>query len=563
MKYMARVILIISTGFILFWTMYINPASASNGIDNIGPKTEQVKNERYGHIYYVSVRSGSDKKGDGSAVKPWQTLVFALRQIGDVSVSSPCAIFTAAGKYDQGTVHMRAFIDIYGGFEDRSWERDIDEYKTELDGQGVRRVVIGADKSKIDGFTIQHGLGEGHGGAILCDDTSPEISNNYILDNLAAGPMHFNRNRIHQEGHHGGAIACLYNAVPVIRNNYFQGNKTAIGNGGAVAFYGWLRLPDAPEPVLENNRMTGGLQALLENNIFIHNIAGMDDLSRTRSSNGGAVSCAFEARPVIRNNLLIGNQARGRGDAGGIYVEYFSYPLIEGNRIVGNIGDDDGGGIYVMKLSHPVIRENLITGNWTLGGGVGGIRISKEGRATISANKIFANPGGGIQCVDSYVEIENNLIFNNSGAYGIYFSSNFDYMKPSFIRENTIRENRKGDFIVAKNTAQAPLFAKNNVDDQSIEEGPGNFNTDPAFVDDGFNGEFVGMIHDRQGMSYQVEIKEPLPDEPDLQGRIIKIGDHWGVIRTSRGHRLVVWGDFEILPPTISRFEIVPSYSVK
>jgi len=553
----------ISTGFVMFWSICTSPVCASNGIENIGPKTEQVNTGRYGHIYYVSVKSGSDKKGDGTRSNPWKTLVFAMQQIKDGSESSPGAVFTAAGCYDQGTIVMVSFIDLYGGFEDQNWQRNIDDYKTVLDGQGVRRVVIGANRAKIDGFTIQNGLGAGHGGGILCDDTSPDITNNYILNNVAAEPLHFNRARIHQEGHHGGGIACLYNAVPVIRNNYFKGNKTAIGNGGAVAFYGWLRMAGAPETSVEHNRMVGGLQAVLENNIFIHNIAGLDDLSRTRSSNGGAVSCAFEARPVIRNNLIIGNQARGRGDAGGIYVEYFSYPLIEDNRILGNIGDDDGGGIYVMKLSHPLIIGNLIAGNWTLGGGVGGIRISKEGRATIRNNRIFENPGGGIQCVDSYVEIEKNIIVKNKDDYGIYFSTLYDYAQPSLISGNIIRDNAKGDFILANNPARMPLFKKNNVDDKSINLGQANINLTPEYLNDSIRGEFTAMVRDKQRLFYQMKVSPSLTGLKDLKGRLIEIADHWGVISDFSDNGLVVWGDFEELPENSGQYEILPDYSIK
>jgi len=561
MKSKEALLLSITTVFVLFFTALLCPVSAANGIENLGPKTEQVNKESYGQICYVSVNRGSDKNGDGTVSNPWKTLVFALKQIREASESSACAVFTAAGRYDQGTIVMKSFVDLYGGFEDQNWQRNIETYKTELDGQGVRRVVIGANQAKIDGFTIRNGLGESHGGGLLCDDTSPQISNNFILNNTVAEPQHFNRARIHQEGHHGGGIACLYNAVPVIRNNYFEGNKTAIGNGGAVAFYGWLRLKGAPEPGIEKNRMVGGLQAVLENNIIIHNIAGMDDLTRTRSSNGGAVSCAFEARPVIRNNLIIGNQARGRGDAGGIYVEYFSYPLIEGNRIIGNIGDDDGGGIYVMKLSHPLIKENLIAGNWTLGGGVGGIRISKEGRATIRNNKIFENPGGGIQCVDSYVEIEENLIVNNKGAYGVYFSTLYDYAKPSLISENIIRDNIKGDFVLAENSAQMPLFEKNNVDDESISQGRANINRSPEFSDDRRNGEFTDIRYDGQRLLYFLKVNPSLAGSKDLQGRLIKIADHWGVISDFHDGALAVWGDFEGLPDNSGRFEILPGYS--
>ena len=148
MKYKTRFLLIINAAFVLFWTVCSSPVCASNGIENIGPKTEQVNKGRYGHIYYVSVKSGSDKKGDGTRSKPWKTLVFAMQQIREGSESSPGAVFTAAGCYDQGTIMMVSFIDLYGGFEDQNWQRNIDDYKTVLDNNANTYYnQVGADCS--------------------------------------------------------------------------------------------------------------------------------------------------------------------------------------------------------------------------------------------------------------------------------------------------------------------------------------------------------------------------------------------------------------------------------
>jgi hypothetical protein len=538
------------------------PASLSmRNPDQVGPKTEQVNTEKYRQIFYVSLKAGSDQKGDGTKSNPWQTLVHALLSIDGLPQSSPCAVFVAAGVYDQGTIIMKPSVDLYGGFDPGTWQRDIHKFPTSLDGEGVRRVVFGADQAKIDGFTICHGLGDTHGGGILCDDTSPEITNNFIVDNLVTEPADFNHARIHQDGHHGGGIACLYNAVPVIKNNLFRGNRTAIGNGGAIAFYGWVRLKDAPETSVENSRMTGGLQAVLENNVFIGNSAGINDLSRTRSSNGGAVSCAFEARPLIRNNLIIGNQARGRGDAGGIYCEYFSYPLIEGNWIIGNSGDDDGGGIYVMKQSHPLIKDNFIAGNWTLGGGVGGIRLSKEGRAGIVQNLIIENPGGGVSCVDAYMLLEDNLILKNINARGVSYSNVFSYMQPSMIRNNIIRENEKGALVILKNAGSPPQIENNNMDIANGLDSNQYFDRDPGFVSDVLDGVVSEIIFDTATFQSRIKIKEPLSANKNLAGRVVRIGGNWGVITEYTEQTLTVWGNIFTAEKQDMTFEILSSYS--
>ena len=385
----------------------------------IGPKTIEVDIGIYQKVFYVSQKYGSDQNNDGSKNKPWQSINFALSKVINASPAQQHAIIVAEGIYSKSTIKMVEYADLYGGFSSKNWERDIDKYATILDGESVRRVVEGADHARLDGFTVRNGLSRSHGGGILCDDTSPTISNNLIVNNFVLEPEEFNHNRIHQEGHIGGGVACLYNAVPTIINNVFYGNRTSIGMGGAIAFYGWFRKKDAPSTGVENNRISGGLRGTVENNVIINNIAGINDVFRTRSSSGGGIACAYESRPVINNNLVALNQAMGNSDAGGIYCEYYSDPDIIGNWILGNIGDDDGGGFYTMRLGHPLLKENIIAGNFTTGRGIGGIRISKEGRARIVDNVIVQNPGGGVMCVDSYIELIHNVIASN--PYGIGF----------------------------------------------------------------------------------------------------------------------------------------------
>jgi len=531
-------------------------------VDIVGPKTESIDQNIYKKIIYVSVTTGSDKTGKGTKQNPWQTVTFALSKFPNASDPMCCALFIAAGIYNQGTVLMKEYIDLYGGFNPETWERDINTNRTILDGEGARRVVVGASHARLDGFTVANGLSKSHGGGILCDDTSPLISNNYITNNAVLEPSNFNHQRIHQEGQHGGGIACMYNAVPQIYNNVFYGNRTFIGYGAGIVFYGWVRIPGAPETTVERNIITGGVRARLENNVFVGNIAGVNDLSRTRSSSGGAIACAYEARPDIINNVVVNNIAKGRSDAGGIYNEYFSYPLIKGNWILGNISDDDGGGFYTMKLGHPVLEKNIFAGNWTRGGGVGGIRLSKEGRATLKDNIIIYNPGGGVRSVDSYMELEDNIIMHNPGAAGLAYSNLYSYMQPAIVRGNVIRENEKGAFLVLNNAGPAPLFEKNNIDDQNVSQGTQNFDRPPKFIDDGISGKVKEIRFDPLRIQSRVEIEPLLPDDRNLAGRVLRVGERWGVIIESHDRTITVWGELQGADRKDLVFEILPTYSI-
>jgi hypothetical protein len=456
---------------------------------------------------------------------------------------------------------MQEWIDLYGGFDPENWKRDIVKHETILDGRGLRRVVIGQNNSRLDGFVIANGLSRSHGAGILCDDTSPIITNNVIVRNLVLEPENFNRNRIHQEGNHGGGIASLFNAVPVIKNNLIAGNRTSAGTGAGIAFYGWLRLEGAPKTWVEDNILKGGLRAVVENNVIIHNISGANDYSRTRSSSGGGISCAHEARPVIRNNVVIANEARGRSDAGGIYSEYYSYPQIEGNWILGNICDDDGGGIYTMKLGNPVIENNVIAGNWTHGGGAGGIRISKEGRATILSNLIIYNPGGGVRSVDSYIKLEDNVILYNSGSSGFAYSNNFSYMGSGIIKNNIIRDNEKGAIDISTNNGPELLIENNNVDDDWKSKGKDNYDKIPLFREKSVMGKVIKIAVDMKTYTSTLTINADSNINKDIEGKVIRIADDWGVIKSIENDTLKIWGLINSSDKESADYEILSLYS--
>jgi len=554
---MKKILLRVSLALLVFCNYSIGQ---SKDIAKVGPVTEKVDLTRYSHVYYVSQTNGSDKDGNGSQSKPWNTLLHALTTITDNLESSRTALLVAMGTYKEGTVQMKPFVDIFGGFKAGSWERDIYSYPTILNGDYSRRVVVGADDSRIDGVTITNGIARSEGGGVLCEDTSPEISNCFIVNNCSLEPENFNTVRIHQKGNEGGGIACLYNAVPIIRNNIFYRNRTSVGNGGALSFYGWLRERHATDKRIENNFMEGSGRGVVRNNVFIQNTAGINDITQTRSSNGGAISCSNEARPIIENNVIASNRAKGNSDAGGIYVEDFSYPTIHDNRIVGNIADDDGGGIYIMRLSHAVVTNNFIAGNWTTNGGAGGIRLSKEGRALISDNTIVENQsGGGIQCIDSYMELRNNIIMNNKGKTSIRYSNNFSYFIPSPVENNIILGNEGKVSLETKKGAKIDV---NNNDVNEKVAGKNNKYQPVKLNSKSISGEVVKHAFDEQHYQTMIETKDS--DNPQsLLGRTIHIGNFWSVVCRVDDNRLYVWGNAAEHIADSSGLEILSDYQLQ
>ncbi|MCA9412522.1 MAG: DUF1565 domain-containing protein, partial [Candidatus Omnitrophica bacterium] len=291
-----------------------------------GPRSEPVSLDNYDQVIYVAAGSSAGQKADGSETAPFGSITQALSS-AKPSSDKRVAILVAMGTYTEETLQMEGGIDLFGGYSTKDWKRDIGANKTLLNGDHNRRVLLGADDSRLDGFTIVGGRTDGFGGGLLCESASPEITNNVFRDNGTTRPSDFNTaHTIHQEGNGGGAIA-LMGSSPVIRGNLFSGNHTEVGNGGALLCLS-----------LSSPRV--------EKNLFVGNISGTKD-EQTRSSNGGAIGCSDYSDPRIDGNVLVENYASGRGDAGGIYLEYHCDARIARNLLTRNTSDDDGAAIYV------------------------------------------------------------------------------------------------------------------------------------------------------------------------------------------------------------------------
>jgi len=271
----------------------------------------------------------------------------------------------------------------------------------------------------------------------------------------------------------------------------------------------------------------------------------------------GAISCAFEARPIIENNLIACNQAKGRSDAGGIYCEDFSYPIIKGNWILGNISDDDGGGIYTNHTGHAVITQNYVAGNWTLGNGAGGIRISKEGRASIFDNIIVHNQtGGGVVLVDGYMELMNNIIMSNKGNASIRFSNHFNYISPSTISGNIISKNESK--ILIETAYDGQLSVENN-NMGKLEWIDGNYSQPINIDNDEMELTIKNMKFDLNSYQTIIEVDEAL-GKKSLVDRTIRIGQFWSVITKVENGKIFIWGNYNWRPQGQKKIIILSEY---
>jgi hypothetical protein len=173
----------------------------------------------------------------------------------------------------------------------------------------------GEDTSSVlSGFTIINGYGpeEGFyrwgpgfcGGAVLCNASSPTISDCVLVGNLA---------------YYGGAIYA-HKSRSYLTRCAFNGNTAEFDGGG-----------------LYNS----------ESNLFLTNC--LFDFNRAIQYGGGGI-CNYQSTPVLTNCTFTGNSAATSG--GAIYNQFKSYPILTNCILWDNSSDEIVGGTSIVTYSN-------------------------------------------------------------------------------------------------------------------------------------------------------------------------------------------------------------------
>ena len=505
----------------LFLLVFLFAFTAAAAAQEAGPRTQKVEGNKYSKIYYVSATKGSDTTGNGSINKPWKSITFALSSINDASQGKQYAIEVAEGKYDEPTIQLKKFVDIYGGFNADKWDRDIFTYETVLEGSGKHRIALGNDNTRIDGFTFRGGTVRGDGGAILCKSVSPTISNNFFRTNKTLGPENWHPKFWHEKANDGGAICCSDGATAVIVNNVFYKNETENGRGAGIAL---------------NNKCGGEIF----NNVFIKNVSGLNDPSR--SSDGGAVSVFNWSHPLIEGNIIIDNKSLTHNDAGGVWVALWSSAVVSKNVFLDNESGDDAGALFVGGQEHRydrpldtmppkdkffvTIDRNIFMGNRNPSNNSGVTRFTMESRGKFSNNLCAYNNGVYFQRCEA--EIVNNTMMENL----LLIETKFD-LKGNQVYNNIMWGGMHVD---------APAVFENN-DSKEPVKGKGNISADPGFKNDAFQIIPHSTAYDPFRFITTVFVSGAKYKKDELKGRIIKAGDTWGVVKSNSAENIEVWND--------------------
>lgn len=503
---------------------------------------------RYRVVLHVTAAQGDDIKGDGSLAKPLASVVRALELAGRPTATAPVAVLVTQGRYAQPTFGLKPHVDLYGGFASPGGARDIYRHASILDGGEQNRIAIGSDYARVDGFHFQNGRVRGKGAALLCDGTSPTVTNCVFTNNRTLIPVPWNPPLLHETANDGGAIMCLNGAAPRIEQNIFYDNSTECGRGAALA------CDRAANPVVIGN-------------VFANNRAGLAD--PMRSSDGGAVSYFRWSGGVFEDNVIVANESLTKNDAGGVFVALWSAPRITGNRFVANEGGDDAGGLFLGGQEHRydapldpypaadkfniTVERNVFVGNSNSAKNSGAMRVTMETRARFAHN-LFAENAGGFYLQRSEITAERNTIWQDW---------RFLEDKPSLGASRFTGNILKGP----AGPVEARVTFERNAAEPSVPGGP-HLAVEDIFADDALAGELSGLRFDPVTCLTTLTTKAPLPAGVDLAGRLVRMSDgpkggQWRVIARAAGQELVVWGRLDAVTKAPKKFEVLRTFTPK
>ena len=504
-------------------------AESSSATELIGQRTEAVDLNKYSTVVYVN--SSAEKEGDGSKSSPFKTIIKAMDKVTGANRNNPVAILVSAGNYTESEITAIPWVDLLGGFNPENWERDVILNKSVINGIEGKRIMVGANNFKVDGFNFIGAIYKGKGAVIYCDGVSPTISNNLFEKNKTQKPDNWHPKFWHETANDGGALYFTNGADPVITNNVFAGNKTENGRGGAIA-------------------CAAKCQPVIRYNVFVDNMTGLNDPAR--SSDGGAISIFNKCNATIENNYIVGNTALAKNDAGGIFIALWSSAHLENNVLVDNEAGDDAGAIFVGGQEHRydgpldpmpskkdfyvTIVKNTIIGNRNSSMNSGVMRFTMESRGEVSNNVTAFN--NGVYFQRSEVAVKNNLFLDN-----FLFVETKEDLKPGSIIDNVIW----GDYVQEVEA----IVKGNKIRGKNLN----NLN----FANDGKELAVISTTKTKGAYNTEVLVTGLNARVDEWVGRVAKSGAKYGIIKSSTGNTLSIWGNFE----SVDHLSILPTYTIK
>lgn len=409
---------------------------------------------------YVSP-TGSDTAGCGTSSLPCATIGQALSSISDGTV-----LRVGRGKYTE-TVTLPTSVELLGGYEETSWQRDVSAYTTTINANGAGSAVTasGTLTVTIEGFEITgSGVGLLLTGSITGRVASNHIHHNTIglrLSSSAAPIVEYNTISYNTRGAELSTLSLFQHNVishnsisgyahgaglyiagsPTVVSNTIEYNSATTGYGGGVYVvsgnpefgHNQFRYNQAGNPYY--GATGGGMQIECQycTGIRIHHNVFEANYSRANGAGVFAKSFGEIADNVFTNNTtgyyasaigLWGSGSSGTvnrntmsGGAGpAVYVTYHATPVFENNLIE----DNNGIGLIFDNGASVTLRRNRVARNSD-----GALQIQSTGRGDLTNDVLIDNTRSslspGIQ-VSGTVQLRNVTLARNAGGDGAALS---------------------------------------------------------------------------------------------------------------------------------------------
>ncbi len=267
-------------------------------------------------VGYGVFRVSANQTANPGNGESWNTAFDTIQKGVDAAFAAGGgSVWVAAGTYVSTTdpvVVLREYVSVYGGFagnENVLEARNPAAHPTIIDGENVRRGVLGSNLAAMDGFTITRGYAES-GGGMFNEGTDLSVRNcTFTHNNAAPAPS-------------------VIKALPLA-----LGESSGAGGGGAAAGGGG----GAAEKTLAYTTGAGGAMF----NSGSHPTVSDCVFSQNSAAEGGGGMYNYDATPYIVNCVFTLNTAANNTDAGTLAD---SLPLVAGN---GGGGGGGGGGSAV------------------------------------------------------------------------------------------------------------------------------------------------------------------------------------------------------------------------
>jgi predicted outer membrane repeat protein len=270
--------------------------------------------------------------------------------------------------------------------------------------------------SILSGFTITKGYGYEHtSGAILCDNSSPTVSNCTITGNGCTA----------RSGCPSAGIQC-YKSSPIISNCTISGNWSGYG-GGIYCSQSNLVVTNCL--FTGNSSGSGGGIYCSQSNLVVTNCL----FTGNSSARGGGIYCC-ESNAVIDNCIFSGNSVESSG--GAIY-NYRGNLSLANATVTENSAKSRGGALYCDYSGKPTVNNSILYSNTAPRGPEIALDAYYSDPSLLNLAVSYSNVRGGLSAVAvEYPPRAGQTISAQGGAIVDWGPGNID-ADPYFVDANS------------------------------------------------------------------------------------------------------------------------------